>query len=214
MAIFVSSSAPSPVPSITDYAGLQSAIIGWSHRSGDTDFKNSIPDFITLTEATMQLTFKLLEFEEYLSIPVTNGLGYVPADYSGARSALWDGTTKYPLQYITPELYDARQNISSDVPGFFTMSGSALRVSPSATGSLVLTYFGKFIPLSDTNTSNSILLNTPACYLYGALHHAYNWLQDDEQMKKYGVLFNAAMDDVIGQDNARKFAGNLQVRAR
>lgn len=214
MTVFVSSSTSSALPTITDYAGLQSAIISWTHRSGDTEFANAVPNFIALAEAAMQFTFKLLEFEEYLTIPVTNGLGYVPADLSGTRSAYWDGATKYPLHYITPDLFDARLNISADVPSFFTFTGSALKVSPSATGSVVITYFGRFVPLSDANQTNSVVVNSPACYLYGALLHAYTWLQDEAQMQKYGVLFNAAMGDVLTQDESRKFAGNLQVRAR
>lgn len=214
MTIFVSSTATSPLPTIADYRGLQEAVISWTHRSGDTEFANAVPNFIVLAEATMQMKFSLLEFEELLRIPVTAGVGDVPSDYTGGRSAYWDGDSKRQVQYITPERFDERLNLTPNTPDFFTVTGSTLKVSPTATGTLVLTYFGKFLPLSDANTSNSILQNSPGCYLYGALEHAYNWGQDDAQMQKYGILFNAECDRVIGVDGARRYSGPLQTRVK
>lgn len=196
------------------YAELQTAVASTRHRTGDTTFTDQVEDFIALCEAEMQRKLKLVEFEATGSIAVTAGSGSLPADFVGMRSVYWDGDTKRSLESIAPARFDALRNNSGDLPSFYCISGSTLRVNEGATGTAIATYNAKFSALSDSNTTNSLLTTHPDVYLYGTLKHACVWQEDDAGVVKYGTLFNAACEQIKTNNTDRKYAGPLQVRAR
>jgi hypothetical protein len=66
----------------------------------------------------------------------------------------------------------------SGQPSTYTILGDNFRFAPSPASSYTgnINYYKEFDPLSDSNTSNYILANHPAIYLYGSLYHAANFL--------------------------------------
>jgi hypothetical protein len=198
----------------TTYAELQTAVVSTSHRTGDTTFTDNVADFISLAETEMQRKLKLVEFEASADIAVTAGVGSLPADYVGMRSLYWNGDTTQPLSGISPAAFDSLRNATGDYPSFYYVTGSTIRVNQEADGTAVATYNARFSALSDSNTSNSLLTTHPDAYLYGALKHACVWAEDDAGMQKYGILFNAACEQIKTNNTDRKYAGPLQVRPR
>lgn len=196
---------------LSTFAELKSAIADTANR---TDLSTPILDFITLAEAEMQVDCKLIEFESDSSITVTSGSGSLPAGFLGFRSAYWNGNTKYALHYIAPAQFDTLRNNTGDVPTFYTVSGSTLRVNEGATGTVIGMASVRFTALSDANTSNAILANFPNAYLYGALKHLAVYTEDDAKLQKYGVLFNAEKQRIKQNNIDRKYGGALQVRPR
>lgn len=199
---------------ITSYSELQDAVASLRHRAGDTTYTSEVETFIALCESEMQIRLKLVEFETDASITVTGGSGPLPTGFLGFRSIYWNGDTKSPLYYKSPAEFDALRNNSGGTPSFYTVSGSTLRVNEEATGTAIGVANVRFTALSDSDPSNSILTNFPDAYLYGTAKHSAIWEEDDNAVQKYGLLFNAACDRIKSNNQDRKYAGPLQVRAR
>jgi len=195
---------------ITTYTNLQTEIANWLHRDNLTA---EIPDFIALCEATLQVRCKLVEFESTATVTITSGVGTLPTGFVGMRSVYWNDSLAQPLQYITPEQFDAMRSWGEGDTYFYTISGSTIRTSNTETGSVIMTYYAKFVPLSGSNASNAILASFPDAYLYGSLVQACIYQMDDAGAAKYSSLFSGAIDRINENNEARKYAGaTLQVR--
>jgi hypothetical protein len=196
---------------LSTYTELKAAVADLANR---TDLTNQIIDAITLAEAEMQVDCKIIEYEADSSITITSGSGPLPTGFLGMRSAYWDGNTKTPLKYATPDLFDALRNNSGDTPSFYTISGTTVRVNEGASGTLKAMCHIRFTQLSGSTASNDILTNFPNAYLYGALKHVAIVTEDDAKLQKFGTLFNAEKERIKKNNAERKWAGPLQVRPR
>ena len=195
---------------ITNYTELQASVAAWINRS---DLTSVIPDFIALCESALQVRCKLVEFEATATVTITAGVGTLPTGFVGMRSIYWNDSTAQPLQYITPEQFDAMRSWGEGDTYFYTISGSTIRTSNTETGSAIMTYYAKFVPLSGSNASNAIITNFPDAYLYGSLVQACIYTEDDEGAAKYSSLFGNAIERINDNNAARKYAGaTLQVR--
>lgn len=195
---------------ITTYTNLQTAIADWLHRD---DLTTQIVDFIALCESTLQIKCKLVEFEATATVTITAGVGTLPTGFIGMRSVYWNDSLSQPLQYITPEQFDAMRSWGEGDTYFYTISGTTIRTSNTETGSVIMTYNARFVPLSGSNASNAILANYPDAYLYGSLVQAFIFAQDDANAAKYSALFGNAIDRINENNEARKYAGaTLEVR--
>jgi hypothetical protein len=200
--------------SIGTYSELQTAVASWDHRA-DTAYTTAVPDFIAVCEADLQARAKLVEFEALSTVTITSGSGALPTGFLGARSVYWDGSPDRPITYIPPEQFDDyRVNESGD--GYvYTITGSTIKTTPMGSGSVVITGPVKFTALSNSNTTNAILTSYPDVYLYGTLHQAALWRQDDAATQKWLAMFEKAIDRMLVVNEQRKYAGaSLSVRAR
>lgn len=196
---------------LATYSDLQTSVAAWMNR---TDLGTYLADFIALCEADLQRRCKLVEFEATATTAITAGVGGMPADFVGMRSVYWDGSADYPLTYVTPAEFDQWREETSGDGLIYTISGSTIRTAPMGDGSLVLTYNAKFTALSDTNTSNSLLTNHPDVYLYGALKQAAIFVKDTGGINTYGAMMDQAVAGVRVNNDDRKHAGPLEVRAQ
>lgn len=193
------------------YTALKAAVADLANR---TDLTTQIVDCITLAEAEMQIDCKLLEFETTATVTITAGTGALPTGYVAMRSVYWDGNPDRALTYITPDLYDALRANDSGDGYYYTITGSSIKTTPMGDGSIVCTYSARFTTLSGTTATNAILTNFPNAYLYGALKHLAIVTEDDAKLQKFGLLFNAEKERINKNNDARKYAGPLQVRTR
>lgn len=196
--------------SFDTYANLQTEISDASYRS---DLTTKIPSFISLCETDMQVRCKLVEFEGTATLSVVGGVASLPADFKGHRAAYLDGDQARPLQYVTPDRFDLLTN-ESGVGTWFTVTGSSFKMAPQSSASVVLTYNAKFTPLSDSATSNSILLNYPDAYYHGSLMQLGLYVKDAEMVATRKGLFDEAIARIKKDNQDRKYPGPLQVRAR
>lgn len=176
--------------SITTYSELKTAIAAFYNRN---DLTSKLDEFIDLCEAEMQRKIKLLEFETTGTVTVTAGSGTLPTGFIGARTLSWDGAPDRILQY--------------------TITGSTIKFANDTDGTLNITYMARFTPLSDSATSNAILTNHPAAYLYGSMVHAAVYCKDVDGATSYKTLFLDEIDQINRDNQDRKYAGaSLQVR--
>lgn len=189
----------------TTYATLQTAIAAWLHR---TDLTTNIPDFITLAEAQMQRNLNVAEQETTTTLTASAGATSVtlPTDYNKMRRIrylygntyidLWpvalspsysDGTTASPIRVIS-------------------MQGStiAFHNPTDQQYSLVIDYYAKFTPLSNSNTTNWILTSHPDAYLYGALMQSAPFLGTDNRLALWETAFTTAIDEINQEDFAKR----------
>lgn len=196
--------------SITTYSELKSAVANWANR---TDLTSRIPEFIALAETDMQVRCKNVEFESTGNITITDGAGSVPSGFVGMRSVYWDGDDDQELKYITPSQY-AAWSYMEGVPRYYTLTGSSIKVLPASSGTVVATYNARFTPLSDSAPTNALLTNYHDAYLHGSLMQLSVYIKDTQGIETHSGLFEAAIGRVKTDNNQRKFAGPLEVRAR
>lgn len=192
------------------YADLKTEIADFLERN---DITSVIDTFIDLCEAEMQRKLKILAFETTSTVTVTAGSGTVPTGFSGARSVYWSGQPNRMLRYVPPHELDRLNSGDPAYVNYYTITGTTIKVADDQSGDLVMTYMASFTPLSGGATSNALLTNHPAAYLYGSLVHASVYLKDFEGAIAYRKLFDNELEQ-INRDNAdKKYQGPLVVRA-
>ena len=87
---------------------------------------------------------------------------------------------------------------------------------PDANYTAYINYYKKFTALSDSNTTNFILTDHPAIYLYGSLYHAANFLGGVEpaRLQQWQGMYTTALERLERNDREDQFSGSpLQIRS-
>lgn len=71
-----------------------------------------------------------------------------------------------------------------------------------------MTYYKTFEGLSDSNTTNWVILNAPDVYLYGALLQAEPFLQNDQRIPVWERGLRQALSDLQSQDDKDRYSGS------
>lgn len=193
----------------SSYSALKTEIADFLNQDNLTAF---VDTFIDLAEAEMQVQCKEIEFETSGTLTVTAGVASLPTGFLSARALTWQGDTPRPLTYLPPDRLAAINAQSPSFVNYYTVIGTQLKFADDGDGTVLAVYNAKFTPLSDSNTSNSILAEFPAAYLYGALHHAGVFNKDPEAAAGYRTLFDGQLALVTKNNKDRKYPGPLVVR--
>ena len=203
---------------LTSYSTLKTSIANWLNRTDLTD--EIADDFIALTEADFNSKLRIRKMINQATITIDSETESLPTGFLQVRNFyILSGSTKYPLRYITPSQMDQLRGTStSGTSQSYTILGDTLRFSPKPDSSYTgyLNYYKSFDALSDTNTSNWILTNHPAIYLYGSLYHASNFLGGIEpsQAQQWLQMYGTAMERLETTDREDQYSGSpLQVRS-
>ncbi|HNG01972.1 MAG TPA: hypothetical protein PLS35_05875 [Nitrospira sp.] len=188
----------------TDYSTLKTEIADFAERN---DLSSVIDTFIDLCESEMQRELKLLEFETTGTVTVTSGSGTLPTGFIGARALSWDGDEDRILRYITPDRLNTVNASNPSLVHYYTITGDTIKFANDASGTLNITYMARFTPLSNSNTTNAIITNHPAAYLYGSLKHLSVYLKDAEGAMGYDSLFKAELAAIKKDTQDRRYAG-------
>jgi hypothetical protein len=78
---------------------------------------------------------------------------------------------------------------------------------PDTAYSLVMLYYAKPTPLSDSNTSNVFLANAPDALLYGALLEAEPYLYNDNRVAIWSNFYNSALESLNVSDESSEYSG-------
>jgi len=202
---------------LNTYTTLKASIANWLNRS---DLTAEIQDdFIKLTEADLNSKLRVRSMIAQVNITVNAETADLPTDFLQIRNFyILSGQTKTPLVYTTPSSMDTTSGTSTTgKPTTFTILGDTLRFSPKpdATYTAVMNYFKKFPALSSTVSTNFILENHPAIYLYGSLFHVANFLGgiNPQQIQTWQQMFATALERLELNDREDEYNGSpLQVR--
>jgi len=166
---------------ISTYSELKTSIANWLNRS---DLTSEISDdFIKLCEADFNAKLRIRQMEHQDDVTINAEQVTVPTGFLAVRSFYIDSSVKYPLEYITPaNMFEIKGGSRTGRPRSYTIESDneteKFRFAPSPDTSYTgkLSYYKSFATLSVSNTSNWVLTNHPAIYLYGSLYHASNFL--------------------------------------
>ena len=202
---------------LTSYSTLKTAVANWLNRSDLTD--EIADDFIILTEADLNSKLRIRKMITQSSITIDSETESLPTGFLQVRNFyILSGGTKHSLRYVSPSHMDQLRGTStSGTPEVYTILGDTFRFSPKPDSSYTgyINYYKKFDALSVTNTSNFILTDHPAIYLYGSLYHAANFLGgiDPGQVQQWQQMYATAMERLERNDREDQYSGSpLQVR--
>jgi hypothetical protein len=198
--------------SIIDYDTLQQAVADWSHRDDLTSF---IPTFIQLCEAELADYMLLKDMESDEALTLTVGRDYVALP-SGFISpiAFWlvVDSIRVPLSFVMPE--QLPYNTENSQPQIVAVDAGNLRFDcPASENYSAYLRCVKTSNLSDSNTSNALLLRRPDIYLYGSLKQLALYTQDSDLLAKYVGpigLFDRAVRQLKATDSRSKSVANLR----
>ena len=201
---------------ITNYSTLQTTVADYLNRQDLTAY---IPTFIQLAEADMNTRLRTREM--IVRATTTNDDEFVrlPIDFlESINLQLTDGQS--PLRFVTldeADIINKRQTYNA--PTFYSLMNGAIElVPPPATGDDVeieMVYYGKITALSDSNTSNWLLLKAPDVYLYGALVHAAPFLMDDQRISVFGSFYSQRIEALNDESQKSLHSGSpLVARTR
>ncbi len=204
---------------LSNYTELQSSVANWLNRS---DLTTEITgDFIVLTEKDFNSKLRIRKMVESDSSFLINAETVaLPSGFLQVRDLfILSGGTKYALTYMTPPQMDQIKGSStSGMPVAYTIIGDNFRFAPTpdSTYTGTLNYYKSFDALSDSNTTNYILTNHPAIYLYGSLYHAANFLGGVEpaRLQQWQGMYTTALERLERNDREDQFSGSpLQIRS-
>jgi hypothetical protein len=193
---------------LTTYAGLQTAVAQYLHRS---DLGAVIPDCITLAEERMNRVLRVRQMETALAdTAIADGIVATPADTLAVKTLWVVGFEKSPLLSSSFEFIKSRG--AEGVPAYFAWQGDSFHFDGSGTVAGVL--YAKIPALSESDTSNWLLAAHPSAYLNGTLLEAAIYLRDEAAIAFHEARFTQVLDAIAGGDMRDRFSGPLVVRAR
>ena len=202
---------------LNTYSALKTSIANWLNRS---DLTSEISgDFIVLAEKDFNSKLRIRKMITQATITVDAETESLPSGFLQVRDFyILNGGTKYALKFITPAQMDQIKGSSmTGQPSTYTILGDNFRFSPvsDSTYTAYLNYYKEFDPLSDSNTTNYILTNHPAIYLYGSLYHAANFLGGIEpnQAAQWEKMYQTALERLERNDREDQY-GNAPLQQR
>lgn len=194
----------------TTYAELQTEIADFLNRQ---DLTSVIPTFIDLAEAQINRDIRHWQMEDRQLATATEQYLTKPSDWVESIRLHVTGSGTSVVNLISrDEMADRRQqneNVAG-TPMYYCHSGNTIELYPTPDESteLELLYYAKIPALSDGNTSNWLLADSPDIYLYGALAHTAGYLHEDARIGTWGQLYAAAVQRLNLSSEKARFSGS------
>ena len=196
---------------ITNYGELKTAIANWLQRD---DLTTLIPDFVALAEDRIytdpRMRVRAMEIIDS-SFTVDSRSETLPTSYIAMRDIYLQTTPRRTLRYLTPFVFWGTYGSEvTGTPEVYTIEGENISFGPSpdSTYTATITYYGRPDAFSDDADTNTILTNSRGTYLYGSLLEACTYLEDDEQINKYSILFDDILTNLEHADRQDRFSGS------
>jgi hypothetical protein len=195
--------------SFTSYSELQTTIAGYLARS---DLTTQIPDFIRLAETRLRRDLRIRQMLKSVTTATvaSDSTVELPSDFLEVRDFVVAGNPVQPLTYYSPSAFNRNTRTwESGKPKDYTVLANDFQLSPipDAVYTVQLFYFAAPTFLSDSNTSNVFLANTPDALLYGALLEAEPYLMNDSRINTWGSMFDRAMASITRSDEQGQYSG-------
>ena len=193
---------------LTTYAELQTAILSRMDRS---DLTGPVVDWITISEAEINRWARVNWLETETDLTPSGAFVDLPADFNSMRSLYWNYSNyRVPMDQVSPDMLD--KIIPSNLVGFagyFCIQNNKIEIrpTPSGGGDVTLNYYFKPDALSDSNTSNEILVNAPDLLLYRALAEGYDHIMNLDMSQKYLQMYGGLQKQIMDDSKKRTWDG-------
>jgi hypothetical protein len=195
--------------SFTSYADLQTSIAGYLARS---DLTAQIPDFIRLSELRLRRDLRIRQMLKSVTTATVAADSTVelPSDFLEVRDLFIVGNPVQPLTYYSPSAFNRNARTwEIGKPRDYTVLANDFQLAPvpDTVYTVQMLYFAAPTFLSNANTSNVFLANTPDALLYGALLEAEPYLMNDARLNTWGSMFDRAMSSITRSDQQGQYSG-------
>lgn len=211
--------------SIATYSDLVTAISNWAARD-DATFNNRVDEFIDLAEDRIHYgsgepgdqfysaPLRISAMETSADLTVDAQTVAVPSGFLEPRRLYLNTDPKQDVDYLPSDRFWAASAVASATSGkpvIYTIEGTNFVFGPSPDSSYTgkLSYFKKLDALDGTNTTNWLITNAPAVYLYAALTEAMIWDGNQEKAQNFFNLFNQRINALVRQDKSFKVGAGL-----
>lgn len=175
------------------------------------DLTSQIPTFILLAEAAINRDLRHWQMEARTSTTIDARYEDLPTDFLEFRRVTIEGKRQLDLlsQAKMLELREINNNTGGR-PQYYSVTGGQIEVypSPDASYDAEFLYFQRIPELSDSQTTNWLLTDSPDVYLYGALMHSAPYLQEDPRLAVWVGLYNGAMQRLNESSSSGLYGGS------
>jgi hypothetical protein len=195
--------------SYTSYSDLKTAIANYLARS---DLTAQIPDFIRLSELRLRRDLRIRQMLKSVTTATvaSDSTVELPSDFLEVRDLVIVGNPPQPLNYFSPSAFTRNaRSWESGKPLDYTVLANDFQLAPipDTVYTVKMLYFAAPTFLSDSNTSNVFLANTPDVLLYGALLEAEPYLMNDARINTWGSMFDRALSSITRSDQQGQYSG-------
>lgn len=199
--------------SLDTYSGLQQEVADYLNRD---DLTAKIPTFITLAEK--QIKRRLRRSKSRQTVQFTSASFQIPdtiAEITSVRLVTDNPAQDLPFQIVTPEMLAESRAIVSNVAGrprYGAVVGRELLLvpTPDQAYDAELVVYLSMTPLSDSNESNSVLVEAPDVYLFGALMESAPYLEHDERIPTWETKYEKALKELKILREREEFNASLR----
>lgn len=206
---------------IDTYAKLQSEILDTLNR---TDLVANVTEYtpgtiegavqraISKAERRIVRRLKTREFETSTSFSTVGGVETIsiPADHTMTKAIILTGSPQRVLaQKDLTTLVNDVPSTAGGIPASYTLFGTTarLRPVPDTARALDWFYYAAPTPLSDSNTTNTLLQKYPDLLLYGALIEVAAHIEDDGRISLWKAAFDEAVKDITDDNTLNRWSG-------
>lgn len=185
---------------IATYADLQASVAAWLKRN---DMTAIIPDLIMMAESRLSSDIDARLMESRATLSVSSEYTALPSDLLETRRLLLKVDPKRKLRYVTPDqITEQYPTSATGSPAVFSVIGQEMQLAPipDATYQIELTYYQRIPALSATNTTNWLLTNFPAAYVYATLCEAIPYIVGDSRIPVFESKYQQQIEAINNID--------------
>ena len=191
----------------TNYTTLQATIADYLARS---DLTTQIPEFIRLAEDRLLRDLRIRQMLKVATASTTAGDATVslPSDFVAMKDLHLQGNPPQTMKFLsTSNFFRNAQTAVSGLPNRYTLLGAEFQFAPipDAVYTLQMVYFYQPEYLSDTNSSNLWLAETPDLLLYAALGEAEPYLMNDERLNTWASMYDRGVTALRKSDDESEY---------
>lgn len=193
---------------LSTYSDLQTSVVNWLGRDGDSTITAVVADAIALVEARLNRVLRVAQMEATVTGTSNNGVLALPADFLA-----WRRIEAYPYGPLSFAALDWAADTyptgDAGVPSYFTIQGAILTTYPSYTGEVTLDYYQKIPALSDTNVANWLLTEHPDVYLFGTLVELNAFAKNPDAAVLWDQRAKSSVEEIITQDRLKRYSASV-----
>lgn len=189
---------------ISNYGELKTAV--QTFLMGATPVSSSAEDIVLLAQSLFNTRLRCREMLTRTDLSPTSGEFTLPTDYLGYKRVVEKRTVRNPLDYISLEKADERYYDRPSGEGcYFTILGTTIRVYPTITNDIELTYYQRFSSFSAESDTDWLLTRYPHIYLCACQFVAADLIKDDAEYAKHSRSLATYVEMLNGQDDQNDF---------
>lgn len=193
---------------ITNYSELQTAVLNWLSRTGDTNLSSRVVECIALAEASFNRELRTRQMETSDTLTPVSGVCTLPSDYLELRRIYLNNNNPIEMEFIPPEQFYIKFPVTVGSSKYYTIEGDSILLADRGADEVRILYYKEIPALSDSNTTNWLLTKYQDLYLAMSLGIIYGIIKNLEQEQGWLSKAGAVLNAIKASDKNAKFSGS------